>query len=100
MRTGGTSQHLAVAGGFVQVHGGNEVVVLADSAERADEIDLERAEAAKERAVKLQVEAKDDRQFAAAAASLAKHLARLRVARRRHLPHRTPGLGASEGLSG
>ncbi|MGD8237254.1 MAG: F0F1 ATP synthase subunit epsilon [Armatimonadota bacterium] len=41
-------EQLAVAGGFLEVSS-EGVVVLADAAERADEIDLERAEAAKRR---------------------------------------------------
>lgn len=99
IRRGGRVEYLAVAGGFVQVQPGSQVMILADAAERAEEIDLARAEEAKARAAKLQVEAKDDRQFAAAAASLAKHLARLRVARRHHGPHRTPRLGAAERIT-
>ncbi|TSC76217.1 MAG: F-type H+-transporting ATPase subunit epsilon [Parcubacteria group bacterium Gr01-1014_31] len=87
IRKGSDVQHLAVAGGFLQVQGGDEVVVLADAAERVEEIDVARAEAAKQRAAKLQTEAADDRQFADRAAQLAKHLARLRVARRRRAPH-------------
>lgn len=99
IRQGGKTQHLAVAGGFVQVQPGSQVMILADAAERAEEIDLARAEEAKARAAKLQLEARDDRQFAAAAASLAKHLARLRVARRHHGPHHTPRPGAAEGIT-
>lgn len=97
IRRGGREEQLAVAGGFVQVKSGNEVMILADSAERAEAIDVRRAEAARERAAKLQLEAKDDRQFADAAASLAKHLARLRVARRRHGTRHTAGTGITEG---
>ena len=41
---------LSVAGGFIEVRGKNEVVVLADNAERVEEIDLERAEKARKRA--------------------------------------------------
>lgn len=97
IRRGGETQHLAVAGGFVQVGKGNEVTVLADHAERAEEIDVARAEEAKARAAKLQVEAKDDRQFADAAANLAKHLARLRVARRRRSQHHPPEVENASG---
>ena len=41
----GESQHFVVLGGFVEFHN-NALSVLADAAERADEIDLERAERA------------------------------------------------------
>lgn len=41
--------YLTVSGGFAEVKD-NAVIVLADAAERAEEIDLERAEASKQRA--------------------------------------------------
>ncbi|MDD5109829.1 MAG: ATP synthase F1 subunit epsilon [Patescibacteria group bacterium] len=91
IRRNGREEYLAVSGGVAQVNPGSQVMILADSAERAEEIDVARAEAARERAAVLQLEAKDDRKFADTAAQLAKHLARLRVARRRHPPHHTPG---------
>lgn len=49
VRKGGEEQSLAVFGGFLQVQN-NHVLVLADSAERVEEIDLDRAEAARQRA--------------------------------------------------
>lgn len=45
----GTDVSYATSGGFVEVKE-NHVVVLADAVERTDEIDVERAKAAKERA--------------------------------------------------
>ncbi|MCS6774588.1 MAG: F0F1 ATP synthase subunit epsilon [Anaerolineae bacterium] len=42
----------AIGGGFVDIHD-NRVIILADSAERADEIDIARAEAARQRAEEL-----------------------------------------------
>ena len=47
----GTSEKLAVAGGFVEVNG-NKVAVLADTAETADEIDLDVARSDRESAEK------------------------------------------------
>jgi F-type H+-transporting ATPase subunit epsilon len=47
---GGRSRHMAVAGGWVEVLGGH-VRVLADRAEKADEIDVARAEEARKRAL-------------------------------------------------
>lgn len=41
---------LAVAGGFLEIRDANEIVILADHAERAGDIDLERAEEARKRA--------------------------------------------------
>jgi F-type H+-transporting ATPase subunit epsilon len=60
-------------------------VVLADTAERAEEIDLKRAEEAKakaEAAMKEKVRM-DDSEYARVAASIEKEMARLRVGRKR-----------------
>src|SRR5438105_1953235 len=46
---GGTEEDLAIGGGFLQV-GQNRVMVLADTAERSEEIDIARAEDARRRA--------------------------------------------------
>ena len=48
-RVGGKAHFLAVAGGFMEI-GSNHITLLADSAEKAAEIDRARAEAARERA--------------------------------------------------
>lgn len=45
----GENLHFAVSGGFVEVHE-NKLNLLAEAAEKVDEIDVERAEAAKKRA--------------------------------------------------
>ncbi|MNI43397.1 ATP synthase epsilon chain [compost metagenome] len=49
IKTGGTTLTIAVHGGFVEVQGG-KVIILAESAEMPEEIDIERAVAARERA--------------------------------------------------
>src|SRR5512142_675239 len=49
--------NLAIGGGFLEV-ANNRVIVLADSAERADEIDLARAQEAQDRARTLIAERK------------------------------------------
>ena len=49
VRKGGEEVSLAISGGFLEVRP-DRVVVLADAAERADEIDIARAEEAKRRA--------------------------------------------------
>jgi F-type H+-transporting ATPase subunit epsilon len=46
---GGDTHFLATSGGFIEV-GGDHVTVLAETAELTGEIDLERAQAARERA--------------------------------------------------
>jgi len=52
----GKVEHFAVSGGFIEVKTDNRVMILADNAEKADEIDTERALAAREKALK-QIEA-------------------------------------------
>ncbi len=75
--------NLAIGGGFLEV-ANNRVIVLADSAERADEIDLARAQEAQERARSLIAERKagDREDFERALAELRREQIRIRVARR------------------
>lgn len=74
---------MAVTGGFFQVTG-KKVTILADAAERADEIDIERAERAREQAKKLLEEKKMEKiPNVEAIAALQRSLARLKVASRR-----------------
>jgi F-type H+-transporting ATPase subunit epsilon len=77
----GTSQmHLALTGGFAEVRN-DKVIVLAENAERPDEIDRERAQRARERAERrLTGRDASDVDFARAQASLARALIRLQVA--------------------
>lgn len=73
---------MAVSGGFVEIQN-NMVTVLADTAERAEEIDEERAETARQRAQELLKEKQTDAtDFAGLAAKMEKELARLRVVRK------------------
>jgi len=87
-RQEGAELHLAISGGFMEVRP-DKVTVLADVAERSDEIDRERAEEARRRAEALLSEHRGSELEAAAQASLQKALLRLRVAerRRRHERH-------------
>jgi len=74
---------MAVTGGFFQVTG-KKVTILADAAERAEEIDIERAERAREHAKQLLEEKKQEKvPNAEAIAALQRSLARLKVASRR-----------------
>jgi F-type H+-transporting ATPase subunit epsilon len=82
---------LAVSGGFVEFHD-NVLTLLADTAERAEGIDVARAEEARKRAEELmqQMTRTDSEEYARVAASLEKQLTRLRVARKhsgKHRPH-------------
>ncbi|MCL2678941.1 MAG: F0F1 ATP synthase subunit epsilon [Dehalococcoidia bacterium] len=83
VKQAGTEVLLAVSGGFLEVRP-DHVIVLADTAERAEEIDLARAEEARQRAEKSRAEAPmgAESQLAAEAA-LQRALLRLKVARRR-----------------
>ena len=84
IRKGGEEFSIAVSGGFLQIQPKNKVVVLADAAERAEEISEERAEEARKRAEDIIKEKRLDKaEMATAAAALEKSLIRLKVARRR-----------------
>ena len=78
----GEESYIAVSGGFLEMIG-NKVTVLADTAERADEIDVERSEEALRRARERVVEAPAEADLERAMASIRKSQARLMVARRR-----------------
>ncbi len=77
---------LAVSSGMIEVDGA-KVVVLADTAERADELEEAKIEEARGAAQKLMTEKRNDAEgFAEATALLERELARLKVVRhhRRH----------------
>lgn len=82
-RKSGEEFSLAVSGGFLEVRP-ERVIVLADSAERAEEIDIARAEEAKRRAEKLLEERYAPGVDAARAeAAIRRSLIRLKVATKR-----------------
>jgi F-type H+-transporting ATPase subunit epsilon len=82
-REGQADEFIAIGGGFLEV-GLDHVTILADSAERAEEIDLERAEAAQRRAEDLMAQKQvEDVDFARAEAALRRSMIRLKVARRK-----------------
>lgn len=74
---------MSVSGGFIEVLK-NKVVILADTAERAEEIDETRAEAARARAKKTieDIRHLDRESFTGLSAKIAKELARTKAARR------------------
>jgi F-type H+-transporting ATPase subunit epsilon len=85
-RQGREEQRLVVIGGFAEVNA-DRVIVLAESAERPEEIDRERAERARQRAEQRLAGraargAAEEIDYARALAALARSLARLQVAGR------------------
>ena len=85
-RKGRDERHLAVIGGFAEVNA-DRVVVLAEVAERPEEIDRERAERAKQRAEQRLAGrsvrgSSEEIDYVRALAALARALARLQVASR------------------
>ncbi len=91
IKKGSDVTHMATSGGFVQVQR-DKVILLADTAEHAEEIDVAAAEEAHKRAEAMMKEKKlDAREFAALSARIEKELARLKVARRRREPKIRPG---------
>jgi len=82
-RTGRDTHYLALAGGFAEVRN-DKVIVLADTAERPEEIDRNRAERARERAEqRLSGRGSEEAiDYARAAAALRRALTRLQTAGR------------------
>ncbi|MDE2769109.1 MAG: ATP synthase F1 subunit epsilon [Chloroflexota bacterium] len=84
LRRGAETQHFSITGGFLEVMD-NTVTVLADASENASEISRERAEAAREAAVRDLEEARrthDDMMTTQARLALLRALARLRTVER------------------
>lgn len=77
----GGEEQIFVSGGFLEVQP-SVVTVLADTAERAPDIDAAEAEAAKRRAEQALEEQTSDMELARAKGELAEAAARLRVYRR------------------
>ena len=76
----GQQYHVAVNWGYLEV-GDDKVTILVDTAERADEIDLERAKAALGRAeAALKTLSQEDHDFAVMEAALRRALIRIQVA--------------------
>jgi F-type H+-transporting ATPase subunit epsilon len=85
----GQWEDIAIGGGFIQVLP-DGVTVVADVAERSEDIDRERAEEARRRAEELLKEARTSEEEVEAQARLQRAILRLRVSQQR----RRPGRGA------
>ncbi len=79
---GGEDVDLAITGGFLEVRD-DRVTILADAAERAEEIDVVRAEEARRRAERTLAERVSEVDLARASAELQRALVRLKAAERR-----------------
>ena len=81
-RRGNEETLIAISGGFLEVRD-DVVTVLADTAEQSEEIDIERAQAARQRAEEMLRERPADVDLAVIQASLRRSVLRIRVAERR-----------------
>ena len=83
IRKGGQEEYFAIAGGFVQVRP-DKVVVMAETADMASEIDLEAAESARHESERALEEGfSEPADLARARAAMERALLRIRVAERR-----------------
>lgn len=94
VKKGKEETYIYVSGGFIEFHN-NELVVLADAAERAEEIDIKIAEVAKKRAeeIKQQKITLDDTEYARVAAAIERESVRIKVARKHYTKR---GMNVSE----
>jgi len=83
-RKGGQLEFLAVGGGYAEVLP-TQVTILATTAERAQDIDLERAQAAKERAEQRLKERQEGIDFTRVEAALQRAIARIKAAEKAKL---------------
>lgn len=79
LKQGGKTEYIAVSGGFMEVRP-DKVTILAQAAERAEDIDVARAQAAKERAERRLQSKEDDIDFKRAELALKRAINRLNVA--------------------
>jgi len=90
IRKGGVEESFAIVGGFLQVLP-DKVVVMAETADMASEIDVEKAQQARAEAERALEEGyHEGADLAAARAALQQALLRIRVAERRHREGRRP----------
>jgi F-type H+-transporting ATPase subunit epsilon len=82
VKKGGQELPLAITGGFIEVRP-DRIIILADAAERVEEIDVARAEEAKRRAEERLKEGGPDVDLLRAEAALRRSLVRLEIAARR-----------------
>ncbi|GAB6038304.1 F0F1 ATP synthase subunit epsilon [Fundidesulfovibrio butyratiphilus] len=76
-KKGGRTYYVYVSGGFAEVSNGEKVTILAEVAERAEEIDVERARRAEERARQRISQRQEQLDHARAQAALQRAIARM-----------------------
>lgn len=79
----GKKKIMSVSGGFIEVLK-DKIVILADTAERAEEINIDRAEEARKRAEEIKKDSRhfDRERFINISANIAKELARTKAVKR------------------
>lgn len=83
IKKSGKTNSLAIGDGFLQIEN-NELTVMTDLAQNAEDIDERAVEAAKKRAEEALETTLTDEEYAETLAALEKTLAQLKVKRRRH----------------
>ena len=83
LKTDNRREVMSLSGGFIEVFK-NKVVILADTAERAEEIDIDKSEEARAQAEKSVKDIRhfDQKRFTNVSAKIAKELARTRAVKR------------------
>jgi F-type H+-transporting ATPase subunit epsilon len=97
VQKGGAEQTMVIFGGFMEVTP-YKVVVLADTAERAEDIDAARAQAARQSAEEALRNRSGEMEIQEAQAALRRATLRLQVSERRQRRHRGPGSGSVDQL--
>jgi F-type H+-transporting ATPase subunit epsilon len=89
VKNDGKTKYFAVSGGALEVLSGSRIVILADSADRAEDLVIEEILKAKERALTAALAAKnrDEVAYADAAVALEREMSRLKVAHRHRRSH-------------
>jgi F-type H+-transporting ATPase subunit epsilon len=79
VKKGSSEESIIIFGGFVEVTP-TKVIVLADTAERAEEVDVARAEMARKRAEQALAEVKDKQSLEEAELALRRAVTRIKIA--------------------
>ncbi len=78
-RKDGIEKPIAITSGFMDVRPNNEVVIMVDSATLAENIDLKKAQEAREQAKNIMQEKREEKDFLIAEAQLRKALTEIKI---------------------